>query len=394
MPKIAANFAADLASNVYDLSRFGVNKGTFYLKQRYSKALDLNEKNITVGKTGGPAFFKSRTAFGFAVCGAGAYKGHAFIVLRGSKFLADWLTNANVGVSRSRFAQPVHDGFNRAFKSMESQLTPFVNSLADQGISSVHCVGHSLGGALASVTAEYVKATTGYKPYLYTFGAPRVGLHAFADMFTSTIGPERLFRVYHRTDIVPCIPFWPFVHFPTRLSDTNDYFQPSPGEFPGGEWHSMNRYVTTVGRNNWSTLRGRRSQFYSDSAVEDWITKRSPISFTATNLEWLDRAINYVLVKILDVLGSLITTTGTSALTLMDQLAIVLKKGIDISNNMSELVLALIRRIMTMLGLKPALDVADATYMFIRNIFQQLYKRVSDYCRRVLDDVLVSGKGV
>nr|WP_274054955.1 hypothetical protein [Thalassomonas haliotis] len=39
----------------------------------------------------------------------------------------------------------------------------------------MHCVGHSPGGALAALTADWIKAGFGKTVYLYTFAAPRVG---------------------------------------------------------------------------------------------------------------------------------------------------------------------------------------------------------------------------
>ncbi|WP_339075278.1 lipase family protein [Teredinibacter turnerae] len=392
MAKIPPIFAANLANSVYDLSRFGIDDGFSVLSERYGNQLDLKKSQVTKGRTGGPGVLKSRTAFGFVCVGKDAYKGHAFFVLRGTQYLADWLTNFNIGTSRSFHAQPAHDGFKRAFNSMRDQMEPFITALGQQGIHSVHCVGHSLGGALASVTAEYIDATTQHKPYLYTFGAPRVGLHGFADKLTTNLTPQKMFRVYHRTDIVPCIPFWPFTHAPTRLADTYDYFQPSPGDFPSGTWHDMGLYEKTVGRNNWQTLRGRRNEHFNDPAIESWLNKKSPVSFTVTNLEWVDKAINYVLKKVLGGLGALLTTAVGSALTLMDRLAMILHQGIDISKSLGSLVLSLVRKIMEILGMKPLLKAADATYQFIRNLFLRLSQRVSTYCQRVLDDVLVKGQ--
>jgi len=196
-----------------------------------------------------------------------------------------------------------------------------------------------------------------------------------------------MFRVYHRTDIVPCIPFWPFVHAPTLLNDTYDYFQPSPGEFPSGEWHGMDRYVATVGKQKWSGLRNKRSQLSTGESVESWLNKKGPISFNVTNLEWLDKAINYVLAKCLKGMGNTLVGAGAGTFTLMDQLAYLLKKGIDLSKDISNLVLSLIRKIMAMLGMKPALAKADATKAFIYKIFLNLSSRVSAHCQRVLDGV-------
>lgn len=395
MARLSAKMSASFAKNVYELTDApNLNLALKRLEQSYGTMLDVEQNNVAMAKTGGPAFIKSRTAFGLCLLGKGAYQGHAFIILRGTRFLADWLTNLNIGTSRSAYGQSIHNGFHQAFLSMQTQLNPFITALASKGIHSVHCIGHSLGGALATVCAEHIKASTSFKPYLYTFGAPRVGMRSFADILSSNLGPKRMFRVYHRTGIVPCIPFWPFVHAPTLLSASYDYFQPSPGEFPGGKWHDMGLYAETLGEQKWSALRGKRNKHYDDVGIEHWLNKKGPISFSVTNLEWLDKAINYVLTKCLNVITDVIGGAASGVLTLMDRLAYILKKGIDLSNKLSSLVISLIRNVMAMLGMKPIIEKADVSHAFIRGIFQNLSHRVSSYCQRVLDGVMVNGQSV
>lgn len=67
--------------------------------------------------------------------------------------------------------------------------------------------GHSLGGALASLTAVKLvlqNVTTSDKLKLITFGQPRVGEKNFSD-FHDRLIPYG-FRVTHRLDLVPHIP--------------------------------------------------------------------------------------------------------------------------------------------------------------------------------------------
>lgn len=395
MARLTPKDSAKLARDIYRLVDVPkLEDALAILNRDYGQIMDVQDSNFVAAKSGGPAFIKSRTGFGLCSFGKGAYQGHAFIILRGTHFLGDWLTNLNVGTSRSAYGQSIHDGFHQAFLSMQVKLSPFINSLGARGIHSVHCIGHSLGGGLATVCAEYVKASTPFKPYLYTYGAPRVGMRAFADMLSSNLSPERMFRVYHRTDIVPCIPFWPFVHAPTLMGDTYDYFQPSPGNFPGGEWHSMELYANTVGSHSWTALRNKRAENFSGVGIETWLNKKAPVSFTVTNLEWLDKAINYVLGKCLKGVGNIVSGAATGTFTLMDRLAYILKNGITLSDKISGLVLSLIRKVMSILGLNPALEKVDATHAFIRSIFQRLSRRVSEYCQRVLDGLMVNGQGV
>ncbi|CCD67058.1 Fungal lipase-type domain-containing protein [Caenorhabditis elegans] len=68
-------------------------------------------------------------------------------------------------------------------------------------------VGHSLGGAIASVAASYVVHTglfTGDKVKLVTMGQPRTGDYDYATWHDKTFPYS--FRIVHHKDIVPHIP--------------------------------------------------------------------------------------------------------------------------------------------------------------------------------------------
>ena len=392
-PKNVAEFARDIYILVNSLSPKALASA---LTTLFGGKMDVSPEDITSAKTGGPGFIKSRTAFGLMAFGKGAYAGHAFIILRGTKktFPADMLTNMNLAVTRSTRGHLVHDGFYQAFLSMNDDLESFIAQFASHKIHTVHCIGHSLGGGLATLCAEYLEANTTLKPYLYTFGAPRVGMAPFATSLTNGLSNERMYRVYHRTDIVPCVPFWPFMHAPLGNDTVHDYFQPSAGSFPAFEMHEMAEYVKTIGKQGWSELRGKRNEQFDEAGIKRWVNNKAPVSFNVTNLEWLDKAINFVVSKCLEGLGMSIANGLSATFTLMDRLVYILGKGINLAQNISELVLGLIRKMMSMLGMKPVLEKADATYAFITRIFQQMSARVAVHCQKALDAVLVNGKGM
>ncbi|WP_444993956.1 lipase family protein [Aliikangiella sp. IMCC44359] len=389
MKELKPNLSARLAEDVYALTKEKNLKDAYTrLNHVYGDIFVFGNQQLLKGKTGGPGVIKSKTAFGFTLIGKGPLKGQAIMLFRGTQYLADWLTNANIGTSRSSYSQPVHDGFNQSFKSMLSQLKDFVGSLKD--VHTVHCIGHSLGGALATICAEWLRASTKYKPYLYTFGSPRVGLHGFADKCTKQVGTNRIFRAYHKTDIVPCIPFWPFIHTPNA---GQDYYLPSPGSIPMAEYHGMDKYVASVKGKNWSQLTNLRPP-KTDSSVEKWLKKGGVVGVTMASLEWLNDALVYVLKKCLKgaVIG--LGMTISSSLTLMDQMAYILNKGLDLSKAISQWVVYLIRKIMDFLGLKKVVEKADLTTAFIREIFMRLSRVVNEYCQKALDKVMVKGRGV
>ncbi len=63
--------------------------------------------------------------------------------------------------------------------------------------------GHSLGGAVATLAAAYLRAA-GNAVDLYTYGSPRVGNDAFANFVSAQAGLE--IRVTHLDDPVPRLP--------------------------------------------------------------------------------------------------------------------------------------------------------------------------------------------
>ena len=112
------SFTANLAKDVYRL----VDKNTVILetvsffKQNYSNVFGLSSDNIAHSRTGGPGFIKTETAFGLMAYGVGGAKNSAFIILRGTKILADLLTDFNaMWSSTSVQGHRIHDGLSKAF---------------------------------------------------------------------------------------------------------------------------------------------------------------------------------------------------------------------------------------------------------------------------------------
>jgi len=392
MPEFSPKVSASLARDVYALTKeSSLEKAMDVLNRQYGGNLTFSEDVMLKAKTGGPWVIKCRTAFGFTLIGKGPLQGHAVILFRGTQYLADWLTNLNVGVSRGASGQPVHDGFNLTFKTMEPKLKEFMGTLVKNKITQIHCVGHSLGGALATICADWIRSSYKIKPYLYTFGSPRVGLIGFAQYCTTNIGAERIFRAYHKTDIVPCIPTWPFIHTP---NSGVDYYLPSPGVFPGATYHGMDKYIESVSGKNWQTLSAFDTEKKTDNGIVQWLKSSTPVGLTITVMEWLNQALVYVLKKCLNGAAWVVSGAMGTAFTVMDQLAYVLKKGIDLSENISSMILHLIRKIMEILGMKRTVKAAELTRDFIRNILMRLQAKANEYAKAALSDVMVKGRAI
>lgn len=117
MPAISSALAASLANNVYALTKeLSKSSALRTLNLYYDSDFTFADDNLLTGTTGGPPGFKVSTGMGFVLLGKkGKLKGHAFIVFRGTQYLAEWLTNFNVSATRSESGHLVHDGFHQAF---------------------------------------------------------------------------------------------------------------------------------------------------------------------------------------------------------------------------------------------------------------------------------------
>ncbi len=392
MAEFNAYQAAVLADDVYALTKLSsLEQAINYLKNEHGEVFSFGKENVLKAKTGGPGIIKVRTAFGVTLIGQGKLKGQAVILFRGTQYLADWLTNLNMMVSSSATGQPLHDGFNKAFKSMEPELKKFMSVVAIENIHTVHCIGHSLGGALATICGDWIYSHNKRKPYIYSFGSPRVGLYSFASSCTSRVGAQRIFRCYHKTDIVPCIPIWPFIHTPVA---GQDYYLPSPGIIPMAEYHGMDHYIDSVEDKSWSMLAGLRDIGKDEKGIERWLKDKGPVGITVSSIEWLNQALLYVLKKCIDGAAWLVSKAFSTSFTLMDQLAYILKKGIDLAESVSSWVMYLMQKIMRVLGLSNVIEAVDLTSDFIRSILLRLQHKINQYTQSVLSKVMVNGRAI
>ncbi|KIJ68022.1 hypothetical protein HYDPIDRAFT_107601 [Hydnomerulius pinastri MD-312] len=115
--------------------------------------------------------------------------------------------------SNSRSTQArVHAGFLVAYQSVaQTMLDALGPQLRAYPSYNVILCGHSLGGSIASIASIAIQHTfPGKAISLYTFGQPRTGDPAFAELVEGAIGVENIYRCVHLIDGVPTM-------IPTKL---------------------------------------------------------------------------------------------------------------------------------------------------------------------------------
>lgn len=354
---IEAAYAAD---NVYrvmysnDLSIFHPS-----LESKFNLSAGTRFKGVS-----GAMVFKSKSGFGVIAKGKGEFKGDAIIAVRGtSQVPYDLLTDFNIGIQTSSTGKLVHAGFNKTFKSFESDITRFLRGMNPHRI---HCIGHSLGGALATLVADMIAEKNIARPVLYTFGAPRTGVRQFAESLTNRVKDKNIFRVCHSNDVVPMIPLWPFMHVPQPGTEC---YVKSPLILKSA--HSMEGYIDSVANADWPGLKVKAPKMDWDAEVETWLGSKSIISFSFHTMKMINNAIIYILKKIIGLGMNVLFGTVTTGLTLLDQMAMLLEKGARASKEVAGYVMRLMQKILSMLG-RAVHTVAELTIGFIRYVLTAL----------------------
>lgn len=375
--------ASELALGIYEVNSGDERRLKAYLSNQ-SFEQSSNAQTQLKGAVGGRVFRKTTDGFGLCAKGAGIYQGDLFLVFRGTTTAnnkADFITDARIGIERSKSGLPVHIGFNHTFTSMLPDIRAFI--LEAKASGSIHCIGHSLGGAVASLAADWVSRNTPNLTRLYTFGAPRVGTEWFAKSTTDSIGRTNMYRVYHRTDPVPMVALYPFMQAP-YLRTAHYIYSTEP--LTSGAAHSMAKYNRSVNGKSWSQLLQVPGQPYNiESMIEEWLKSKSPVdSSSASFWRWVDSALIYVLKKI--AINSILALEGVliGAFTLADKLAYILAKGIELRAQASIWVERLMRKLMLALGMKVAKSKKDLTHQLIRYVLMRIMEKASRDARNAL----------
>jgi len=127
--------------------------------------------------------------------------GALILTYRGTESIGDWLTDLNM----DKIEWPVgycHSGFVEAFLDTWPKILSYID---DNDYSPLWITGHSLGGALATLSASEIILAGGQVEGLYTFGCPRVGDKEFCNFMDAKLGHMNR-RFVNNNDVVPRIP--------------------------------------------------------------------------------------------------------------------------------------------------------------------------------------------
>jgi hypothetical protein len=134
-----------------------------------------------------------------------------YIAVRGTEGFSwpngirDWVSNAAAeAVDFKEGKGKVHLGFYSCFKSVQGDIDKFLKENG-RAKKKIVVTGHSLGGAVATLIAAYIRGTFHGDVMLYTFGSPRVGDADFVKHY-SQADQVHAWRLFNVCDVVPLVP--------------------------------------------------------------------------------------------------------------------------------------------------------------------------------------------
>lgn len=351
MTALTPKLAAGIASKVYEVRD---QEDWSDIAKRGASIVDTTldiDGNFTVDTakgrfngTSGGNFLRAKSGFGYIASGVGTRQNEVLIAIRGTVTAYDWVTDAMQSVKIGPSGYPVHAGFETTFESFQSALRDFLGSNSKP--TTVHVVGHSLGGALATLTADYLTQQH-IHARLYTFGCPRTGFESFSRNLTRKMGAENIFRVHHSADPVTMVPIFPFIHAP--LND-DGYMLPWEGAPVSFGAHKMGNYINSIGDSTWTAMK-RAPVPGTWGQVENWLDAASKQGnvvkmYSAKTLWMIMKSMEWIL----DMIGYGIGLELLGAVTVVDMIAKVLYQGTLASVKIGSYVVSLINAIMRFLG--------------------------------------------
>lgn len=340
------------------------------------ESFDLSGSAVA-GKSGVGVLSK-KTGFGMVVPGTGKHAGDVAVVCRGTAIGQDWLSNFNAALATGPGGYAVHAGFCRVFNSMKNEIDA---AMRGRNPTSIHVVGHSLGGAIANLFAMHFALQKRGNVCLYTFGAPRPGTGTFVDSLESEIPSSNIKRVYAMSDVVPMVPIWPFIHAPMNPGGLRTE---RGGQLLSINAHYMSNYKPAVFLKEWNSLTVDSAAIEDKKSIDYWVGKASAsLPMSAPALWALSKAMKGILYLIERAAGAVVTT----GLTLLDTVAQTIHKGVTVVGELvTRSVRALIKGVAHFLG--RVIDATqDLTLGFLKYVLGLLFSFIGGIARRAINSI-------
>lgn len=385
MPVLSPKIAASLALASYSMKEQSATN-IIKLGPTIDRIFDFDlAKGPVKGVSGGffSHLFSSTTGFALVGKGKDKYEGDVVIAIRGTASLRDGITDGHIGLTGSTNGEMVHAGFNKTFLTMKSAIRERVKKCRTPN-GAIHCVGHSLGGALATLVADWLKAEFRGSVNLYTFGSPRVGLEGFARKSSDRL--TSIYRCTHGADPVPKVPLWPFTHTP---SDGSEYRLDGSTGFRASA-HSMGvegnpGYMNSANSDNWEALKLESNSNLSEQ-VRLKYENRHQASYSGM---WADK-IGSALITLLKDAGYYTAVMAQAAigssLTFYDLVARTLDKVFKASAKLADQTLGLLGHMLAFIG-RAAYKLGEVTYKVIKWVFNKTLGALYSSARTAIDGV-------
>jgi pimeloyl-ACP methyl ester carboxylesterase len=364
--------AAGVAKQVYATR----TEGERFVKEQFGLLPGMKsfELQNTMEGIAGPRPVDWSNGFGYIARGTGDRKDEAIVATRGTANLLDLWTDGNGGFTQSPSGFMVHCGFNDTYRSFRADIMGWFEKNRD--IKTVHCVGHSLGAALATLAADDL-SRYGKNVALYSFGSPRVGTDSYASYMRTRLGVHN-YRVHCASDPVTMVGPWMYTH----LLGAN-YTLPWKGWSVSLFAHFMDNYIKGIGEAGWAGLaqaaackariEAEVKAMFDTPETGDSITMYSTaaLGMIAKCLGWL-----------LETGATAIGAVALAGMTVIDQLSYMLYASAALANPGTAVVLTL-KWIMKFLG-RNAETIKDASLGVIRWCLSLFLNIVSSMARRAV----------
>lgn len=141
------------------------------------------------------------------------------VAFRGTANVNDWIADMDSAQISQGAGVTVHAGFDGEYQSCYLSMFSLIDKVKLQCPNiRIFLIGHSLGGAMATLAAHDLANLNYDIAAVVTYGSPRVYNHIGAKVYNTALA-DRTYRLTNNNDIVPHLPTWwmGYRHIGTRV---------------------------------------------------------------------------------------------------------------------------------------------------------------------------------